>query len=323
MSVESPFPVHEEIEFTRLPELSPKEALLVDLHSLVNLLNVLQGTLELLREGLPELLPIHDEIAGLGQSLPTLAAQGQSPQFDLGLPGRLLKRVEEIFHRTPETPGLAAEDDRDLRESLLRSLEIFEVRLQEWASRQSPENHWQRFSAEDLEQSLYQVLTAIEKNAQGRYRIVHNIAEQSPKDYQVDFAVTVNGGESFLMPAVLQDVLRDLVANARKYTPPGGKITAGIHASPEGVRLVVEDNGVGIPTDELPRVVEFGYRASNTAHRPTLGGGFGLTKALWVTRNFSGRFWIRSRPSLGTRVTIFIPTPSPSPGEAEKHTKAS
>jgi signal transduction histidine kinase len=116
------------------------------------------------------------------------------------------------------------------------------------------------------------------------------------------------------MPPVLHDVLRDLIANARKYTPPGGRISAGLHSSEEGLRLVVEDNGLGIPRDELQKVVGFGYRASNVSDKRTLGGGFGLTKALWVAKNFGGRMWVRSRLGVGTRVTLFIPSQTDKTG---------
>jgi signal transduction histidine kinase len=45
------------------------------------------------------------------------------------------------------------------------------------------------------------------------------------------------------MPAVFQDVVRDLIANARKYTPPGGKIIAGLYQDDEELRFVVADTG--------------------------------------------------------------------------------
>ena len=109
------------------------------------------------------------------------------------------------------------------------------------------------------------------------------------------------------MPLVLQDIFRDLIANSRKYTEPGGKISAGLYSLAEGLRIVVEDDGIGIPRDELQKVVEFGYRASNVLGKRTYGGGFGLSKALWVAKNFGGRMWIRSCVGVGTRVTIFIP----------------
>ena len=113
------------------------------------------------------------------------------------------------------------------------------------------------------------------------------------------------------MPPVFQDVMRDLLANARKYTPPGGVITAGLSDNGEGIRFVVKDTGMGIPESEIMKVVEFGYRATNAA-RPTRGGGFGLTKAFYITKTFGGRMWIESpvENGSGTRIEILIPRPA-------------
>jgi signal transduction histidine kinase len=112
------------------------------------------------------------------------------------------------------------------------------------------------------------------------------------------------------MPPVLQDVMRDLIANARKYTEPGGEITAGLVDNGKELRFVVEDTGRGIPADEVQQAVAFGTRGSNVADKATMGGGFGLTKAWWVTRQFGGRMWIASDPGSGTRITIRIPHPA-------------
>jgi signal transduction histidine kinase len=101
--------------------------------------------------------------------------------------------------------------------------------------------------------------------------------------------------------------MRDLIANARKYTEPGGRISAGLWDDGNVLRLVVEDTGKGIPEDEMEEVVNFGYRGSNISDKETQGGGFGLTKAYINTRRFGGRMWIRSGNNSGTRITIEVP----------------
>jgi signal transduction histidine kinase len=126
----------------------------------------------------------------------------------------------------------------------------------------------------------------------------------------VNFGIESVDGTTIHMPPVLQDVMRDLIANARKYTEPGGGITAGLVDNGKELRLVVEDTGRGIPLNEVKQVVEFGERGSNVDDKATMGGGFGLTKAYLVTRRFGGRMWIDSRPGAGTRITINIPRPT-------------
>jgi signal transduction histidine kinase len=153
------------------------------------------------------------------------------------------------------------------------------------------------------------VFSAIEKNSHGRYRIIYNAALKEPNDYYFDFKLESNRGDNLLMPAVFQDVMRDLIANARKYTAPGGHITAALHEDPTLLRFVVEDTGRGIPPDEIEKVVHFGQRASNVNTVRTMGGGFGLTKAFLVAKQFGGRFWIASELGVGTRVRIHLPRP--------------
>lgn len=109
------------------------------------------------------------------------------------------------------------------------------------------------------------------------------------------------------MPPVLCDVMRDLLANARKYTPPGGTIIAAMYQEPKWLHLAVADTGRGIPPDEIAAVAQFGKRASNVEDVRTFGGGFGLTKAFLVTKQFGGRFWIQSELGVGTRIRLQIP----------------
>ena len=297
----------DEIELASAPVLTLEQEIIVDLHSVINLIGVLHGCLELLQAEMVEGLENAKlRVYQLSQDIKSAAAQGRPFQLESTFPTFLAAEIECALQANPAIAE--SEDVIELRETIATVLEVFNVRLGELQARLSHPRAWVRFSTAQLAASIQQVLAAIEQNSRGRYRIVKNIAEQTPRDYQVDLDIASTSGDEFFMPPVLQDVLRDLIANARKYTPPGGRISAGLHSSEDGVRLVVEDNGVGIPRDELQKVVDFGYRASNVLEKRTMGGGFGLTKALWVAKNFGGRMWVRSRLWVGTRVTLFIPS---------------
>ncbi|MEI6493450.1 MAG: ATP-binding protein [Verrucomicrobiota bacterium] len=297
----------DEIELASAPALTAEQEIIVDLHSVINLIGVLHGCLELLQAEMVEGLENAKlRVYQLSQDIKSAAGQGRPFQLESTFPTFLAAEIECALQANPAIAE--SEDVIELRETIATVLEVFNVRLGELQARLSHPRAWVRFSTAQLAASIQQVLAAIEQNSRGRYRIVKNIAEQTPRDYQVDLDIASTRGDEFFMPPVLQDVLRDLIANARKYTPPGGRISAGLHSSEDGVRLVVEDNGVGIPRDELQKVVDFGYRASNVLQKRTLGGGFGLTKALWVAKNFGGRMWVRSRLGVGTRVTLFIPS---------------
>jgi signal transduction histidine kinase len=165
-------------------------------------------------------------------------------------------------------------------------------------------------ASERLHADFRTFFAAVEKNGKGRYRIVYNAARKGPQDYYIDIRFEASDGGPLLMPPVFQDSMRDLVANARKYTAPGGSITAALYEDDRALRFVVSDTGRGIPEAELETVVQFGKRASNVGNVRTMGGGFGLTKAFMVTKRFGGRFWIASELGRGTRIRIVIPLPA-------------
>jgi signal transduction histidine kinase len=166
---------------------------------------------------------------------------------------------------------------------------------------------WHEQSISELEQNFASMFAAIEKNSKGNYGIVLNLAEQHSEDYAVDFEIKSAGGNVIYMPLVFQDVVRDLIANSRKYTDPGGRIGAVLENDGQLLKLNIQDTGRGIPPDDIERVAGFGERGSNAGDKLVLGGGFGLTKAVYVTKSLGGRFWIDSSLGKGTKITIEIP----------------
>lgn len=159
---------------------------------------------------------------------------------------------------------------------------------------------------------LFREIDAVERNAKGRYHIRYNIADQEDADYYVQFSLTTDQGSEITMPLLVKDTLRDLVANARKYTPPGGRILAGVTRQRGLLKFVVQDSGIGIPKEEIPNVTRYGYRATNVGTIRTMGGGYGLTKAAWVARKFGGTLEIESDRGAGTRVELRIPARDPA-----------
>ena len=168
----------------------------------------------------------------------------------------------------------------------------------------------EEISIDSLKAEFFAFLAAVEQNSRGRFGIVYNLASQGTNDYLVQLNFEAQSRRLLSMPAVFKDVMRDLIANARKYTPSGGMITAGLVETDKHLRFVVKDTGRGIPGPELQSVVHFGKRGSNVGEVRTLGGGFGLTKAFLVTKQFGGRIWIQSEIGAGTQVTIEIPRPN-------------
>jgi len=301
-----------EIEITEIPALKPNEQSLLAMHSLLNVFNVLRGELALIG------LALADDDALLAQGLAAcdeLTASLHDPVASLAAARQVDDRAAVIFAEIEAALALrpAQREDAEVAESLanLRSVfAILRVRARELLARAGDPGRWEEFSITDLRQNFLEVFAAIEKNSRGRFRIIYNVALQQPQDYYVDFKIESSAGDRLRMPSVFQDVLRDLIANARKYTAPGGHITAALYEDPTVLRLVVQDTGRGIPADELAAVVHFGRRASNVGDVRTMGGGFGLTKAFLATKQFGGRFWLASEVGVGTRVRIQLPRPA-------------
>jgi two-component system phosphate regulon sensor histidine kinase PhoR len=100
------------------------------------------------------------------------------------------------------------------------------------------------------------------------------------------------------LPMVLADadrarlVLTNLVHNAVKFTPPGGQITVGARPEGEDIVFSVQDTGVGIPVDDLPRIFERFYKADRA--RSGGGTGLGLAIAKHIVQGHDGRIWAES-----------------------------
>ncbi len=118
--------------------------------------------------------------------------------------------------------------------------------------------------------------------------------------------------------AKLERVLANLLANALKFTPPGGRIHLGADAfEGEGVdagthwlRLWVEDTGRGIPADQVPFVFD-PYRQV-LAKDSARGAGLGLAIVSSLVAAHHGRITVQSQEGVGTRFTVLIPCPAPA-----------
>ena len=301
-----------EVEITEIPPLTPNEQSLLAMHSLLNVFNVLRGELALIGITLAQ----DDALLARGLALcDKLIASLPDAKGGLAAAQSVDAHAAAIFDEIDTALAAHPEkrDDAEINESLANLNSVFAilgVRARELLARVQHPDRWEEFSLAALRDNFYSSFAAFEKNSHGRFRIIYNAALQEPSDYYFDFRIESCAGARLRMPAVFQDVLRDLVANARKYTAPGGHITAALYEEPAFLRLVVRDTGRGIPEEELMTVVHFGRRATNVGDVRTMGGGFGLTKAFLATKQFGGRFWIASGVGVGTRIRIHVPRPA-------------
>ena len=109
--------------------------------------------------------------------------------------------------------------------------------------------------------------------------------------------------------AMLKQALRILTDNAAKYSPPSSIITLSAQRNEKGEPcMIVQDNGAGIPAQDLSHIFERFYRADPARVRGASGGtGLGLAIAKWIVDRHKGYFDVFSREGMGTRVTVCLP----------------
>jgi len=101
-------------------------------------------------------------------------------------------------------------------------------------------------------------------------------------------------------------IVEQIMANALKYTPEHGRIAAGWDEDAAEKRLWIEDNGIGIPAEELGRVFDKGFTGTNgRSHAKSTGLGLYLAKQMAL--KLGHRLSVRSEPGAGTRLTIHFP----------------
>jgi two-component system phosphate regulon sensor histidine kinase PhoR len=102
-------------------------------------------------------------------------------------------------------------------------------------------------------------------------------------------------------------VLVNLLGNAVKYTPAGGRVAFRVHATDQNLAIDVEDTGVGIAEDELPRVFDKFFRSSDPRVQEQKGTGLGLALVQEVVRLHGGRVSVESEIDKGSTFQIVLP----------------
>jgi signal transduction histidine kinase len=114
--------------------------------------------------------------------------------------------------------------------------------------------------------------------------------------------VPFSGDEELLRRLVI-----NLLDNAIRYTPAGGKVTAALELEPYGVRLRVSDTGIGIPPEAQPHVFERFFRADKARSRADGGFGLGLSIVKWIAESHNGAVEVDSRPAEGSTFVVTLP----------------
>ena len=101
--------------------------------------------------------------------------------------------------------------------------------------------------------------------------------------------------------------LINLLGNAAKYTPQGGSVAFKVQVDNSELKIDVEDSGVGISQEELPRVFDKFFRSANPKVQAEIGTGLGLSMSQEIIRLHGGDLTVQSELGEGTTFTAIIP----------------
>ncbi len=145
---------------------------------------------------------------------------------------------------------------------------------------------------------------------------------QAAADAGLDLTLSVQDGHAFTDARLLEMIGSNLISNAIRYTPAGGRVEVRLHRHRDKLVLSVRDTGVGISSEHQRRVFERLYRVDITRDRATGGTGLGLTIAARAARNLGGHIDLESTPGEGSEFRVTLPVhlqPEPeresTPGE--------
>ncbi len=112
---------------------------------------------------------------------------------------------------------------------------------------------------------------------------------------------------------LIEETLTNVLFNAVKYTPPGGRVSMEIKDQDAMIQVTITDTGIGVPDEALSHIFEEFYRAENARATERDGTGLGLAFAKQVVEQHGGRIWVRNNPPGGSTFVFTLPKHSPAP----------
>jgi signal transduction histidine kinase len=151
-----------------------------------------------------------------------------------------------------------------------------------------------------LRNCIFSSLASVQNKAQSKSIVV---------GHQIDPAVEEAYGEAVL----IEETLTNLLFNAVKYTPDGGRVWLEVRHNGDSIQVSIADTGIGIPETALGHVFEEFYRANNARAIERDGTGLGLAFAKQVVERHGGRISVCNNPDAGATFCFTLPSRAPAP----------
>lgn len=158
--------------------------------------------------------------------------------------------------------------------------------------------------------------TALKRQVTDMERLLREAADKvrgqmEQKDIEFEVALPGKLPELVVDKEKLTVALVNLLGNAAKYTPAGGRVRLHVELANDAVQVHVEDTGVGISVEEVPKVFEKFFRSSDPRVLDQTGSGLGLSLAHEIVRLHGGKLTVHSELNKGSTFTAILPI---SPG---------
>ncbi len=262
---------------------------------------------------LSQRVPVHarDELGRLAETFNEMAARLQRSEelrrrmiqdiaHELRTPltviqGNLQAILDGVFEPTPETIASIHE------ESLLLSRLIHDLRELSLAEAGELPLHKQRV---DLREVVRRAATAVQPRLEAKGVELRLELPEEPLPAEID-------------PQRIRQVLLNLLSNAERYTPEGGRIALRAERRGGEIRVSVSDSGPGIPPEDLPYVFERFWRGDKARTRSSGGTGLGLAIAKQLVEAHGGKIEVESAPGRGATFMFTLPLAAGSPGASD------
>ncbi len=159
-----------------------------------------------------------------------------------------------------------------------------------------------RFLGKTKEQSLIPVVREVIENHE---------AELEKENIDLQFKVKLAQSEKMPLVEIDQEKMKialdNLITNAINYSPEGEKVMVSLEQQEEELKLMIKDNGIGIPKEQQKRVFERFFRAKNALKKITEGSGLGLFITNNIIEAHNGDIWFESKEGQGTTFYVTLP----------------
>jgi signal transduction histidine kinase len=142
-----------------------------------------------------------------------------------------------------------------------------------------------------------------------RVLVEQAVEEARPRAERAGVVLEVNAGDASVLgePDRLAQLLDNLVSNAIKFTPAGGRVVVGLESQEGQIRLEVSDTGIGVPPEDRERLFERFFRSQSALEREIQGTGLGLYISKAIVEAHGGRIGVSNVAGGGTVFVVELP----------------